>query len=42
MPRFISGTENYLCFDEWGERLVVLKLGYHKEESTKVSVKLKN
>ncbi len=39
LPRFISGTEDYLCFDDWGERLVVLKLGYHKEESAKVSVK---
>jgi hypothetical protein len=33
LPRFVSGTDNYLCFDDWGERLVVLKLGYHAEES---------
>jgi hypothetical protein len=32
MPRFISGTDNYLAFDDWGERLVVLKLDYHAEE----------
>jgi hypothetical protein len=33
LPRFISGTDNYLVFDDWGERLVVLKLGYHAEET---------
>jgi len=33
LPRFISGTDSYLAFDDWGERLVVLKLNYHKEES---------
>ena len=32
MARFISGTDNYLCFEDWGERLVVLKLNYHAEE----------
>lgn len=31
LPRFISGTDNYLAFDDWGERLVVLKLTYHAE-----------
>ncbi|MBA4386793.1 MAG: hypothetical protein C0404_02360 [Verrucomicrobia bacterium] len=31
-PRFFGGTDNYLAFDDWGERLVVLKLGYHAEE----------
>jgi hypothetical protein len=29
LPRFLSGTDNYLCFDDWGERLVVLRLRYH-------------
>ena len=31
LPRFICGTDNYLAFDDWGERLVVLKLNYHTE-----------
>jgi hypothetical protein len=38
LPRFISGTDNYLCFDDWGERLVVLKLGYHVEETVAIGV----
>ena len=33
LPRFISGTDNYVCFDDWGERLVVLRIGYHAEET---------
>ncbi len=33
LPRFVSGTDNYLCFDDWAEKLVVLKLSYHEEES---------
>ncbi|MFC1672292.1 hypothetical protein ACFL01_04070, partial [Planctomycetota bacterium] len=32
MPRFISGTDNYLVFSDWGERVVVLKIAYHAEE----------
>ncbi|MFC1671841.1 hypothetical protein ACFL01_01770 [Planctomycetota bacterium] len=31
MPRFISGTDNFLAFDDWGERIVTLKLKYHTE-----------
>ena len=31
--RFVSGTDNYLVFDDWNERVVVLKLNYHAEES---------
>ncbi len=31
--RFVSGTDNYLCFEDWGERLTVLKLSYHAEET---------
>ena len=34
--RYIGGTDNYLCFDGWGERLVVLKLNYHTEEIVKI------
>jgi hypothetical protein len=33
MVRFISGTDNYLCFEDNGERLVVVKLNYQAEES---------
>jgi hypothetical protein len=33
LPRYIGGTDNYLVFDDWGERLVVLKLNYHAEET---------
>jgi hypothetical protein len=36
LPRFIGGTDNYLCFVDWGERLVVLKIGYHAEEVVNV------
>jgi hypothetical protein len=32
MPRCISGTDNYLAFEDWGERIVVLKLNYQAEE----------
>ncbi|MFO7898130.1 MAG: hypothetical protein R6V58_03605 [Planctomycetota bacterium] len=36
LPRFISGTDNYLCFDDWGERLVVLRLKYHAEQTARI------
>jgi hypothetical protein len=35
-PRFLSGTDHYLAFDDWGERLVVLRLGYHAEATAPV------
>ncbi len=35
--RYIGGTDNYLCFEDWGERIVVLKLDYHAEESAAIS-----
>jgi hypothetical protein len=35
-PRFVSGTDNYLCFTDWGERIVVLKLNYHAKETVPV------
>jgi hypothetical protein len=38
-PRFISGTDNYLTFEDWGERIVVLKLEYHAEETTPVAMR---
>ena len=37
MPRHITGTDNYLVFSDWGERLVALKLNYHTEESVGIS-----
>jgi hypothetical protein len=36
-PRFISGTDNYLAFDDWGERIVVLRLAYHAEATASTS-----
>jgi hypothetical protein len=36
MARFIGGTDNYLVFEDWGERLVVLKLDYHAGETASV------
>ncbi len=39
LPRFISGTDNYLAFDDWGEKLVVLKLTYHAQESVPVKTR---
>jgi hypothetical protein len=37
IPRFISGTDNYLCFQDWGERVVVLKIAYQAEETVGIS-----
>jgi len=36
--RYMSGTDNYLAFQDWGERLVVLKLDYHAEETCAIGV----
>ncbi len=36
MPRYMGGTDNYLVFNDWGERLVVLRLNYHAEEQAAV------
>ena len=36
VPRFVSGTDNYLVVADWDERLVVLKLNYHAEEGVPV------
>jgi hypothetical protein len=32
-PRCVAATDSYLCYDDLGERLVVLKLNYHAEET---------
>ena len=37
-PRFISGTDNYLVFSDWGERLVSLKIAYEAEESVGIGL----
>jgi hypothetical protein len=37
--RFISATDNYLAFGDWSERLVVLKLNYHAEETVPIQMK---
>jgi hypothetical protein len=31
--RYVSGTDNYLAFNDRGEMITVLKLNYHAEES---------
>ncbi len=36
--RFISGTDNYLCFEDNGERMIVLKLEYHAEETVEINL----
>lgn len=38
MPRFIGGTDNYIVFVDWGERLVSLKLNYHAEALADIRV----
>jgi hypothetical protein len=37
--RMISGTDNFLCFDDRAERIIVLNLNYHVEEATPVRMK---
>jgi hypothetical protein len=39
LVRFVSGTDNYLVFDDYGERLVVLRLNYHAEETVEIGGK---
>ncbi len=36
LVRFLSGTDNHLVYDDYGERLVVLKLAYHASETTSI------
>ena len=35
-PRFVTGTDDYLVFTDWGERIVALKLDYHTEETISI------
>jgi len=37
--RFISATDNYMVFDDNGERVTVLKLNYHAEETASIGDK---
>ncbi len=37
LVRFVSGTDNYLVMDDWGERLTVLQLNYHEEAVAPIS-----
>ncbi|MBA4388322.1 MAG: hypothetical protein C0404_10100 [Verrucomicrobia bacterium] len=39
LARFLGGTDNYVAFDDRGERLVVLKLNYHAEETAGIGGK---
>ena len=39
MPRFVSTTDNYLAFEDWGERVVVLSLNYHAAETAAIRMK---
>jgi hypothetical protein len=34
--RFISATDNYLVYSDWSEKIIVLKLAYHVEESVQI------
>lgn len=35
--RFISATDNYLVYSDWGEKIILLKLAYHAEETLPIS-----
>ncbi|MFC1671697.1 hypothetical protein ACFL01_01045 [Planctomycetota bacterium] len=37
VPRYISGTDNYLVYESWSERLTVLKIDYHAEETVAIA-----
>ncbi|MFC1672099.1 hypothetical protein ACFL01_03075 [Planctomycetota bacterium] len=36
MNRFVSATDNYAVFDDNGERITVVKLNYHAEETVPI------
>ncbi len=38
LPRYISGTDDYLCYGDMGEKIVVLKLDYHAGETAAIEV----
>jgi hypothetical protein len=37
LSRFIAASDNYMVFDDWGERLVVMKLDYEEEATVPLS-----
>ncbi len=37
--RFVSGTDNYICYDVRGERLIVLRIAYHARETVPIGTK---
>jgi hypothetical protein len=37
LSRFVTASDNYLVFDDWGERLVVMKLDYEEEATVPLS-----
>jgi hypothetical protein len=39
VPRFISATDNYIAVHDWAERIVVLKINYHAEETVPIAIK---
>ena len=41
MVRFVSATDNYLAYGDWDEKLVVLKLDYHAEETAPLDASMK-
>jgi hypothetical protein len=34
--RFLSSTDNFLVWEDWGERMVVMRLQYHAEETVPI------
>ncbi|MFC1672328.1 hypothetical protein ACFL01_04265, partial [Planctomycetota bacterium] len=38
LPRYVSGTDDYLCYGDMGEKIVVLKLDYHAGETAAMEV----
>jgi hypothetical protein len=37
IPRYVSGTDNYLCFSDLGDRIMLLRLNYCAEETVGIS-----
>jgi hypothetical protein len=39
MVRFVSGTDRYICFEDWHAQVIVLKVAYHAVETTSIQMK---
>jgi hypothetical protein len=37
--RYVSATDNFICFEDWGERFMALKIAYHAEETVPIRMK---